>query len=150
MSDPSLEKLPTHSHPPRADPAASQRGCNRRAPEFPGPICYSPTPRACGTPTQVIDSGIDESSCYFANDESGDHVPHGHYYEEWGINVPLTSSSFSSPTSDDDSDDSWGWPWASADHHTGSFYQVEEVFDGGDFTVYPDRRKVCETGVCAR
>ncbi|CAM9670039.1 unnamed protein product [Ectocarpus fasciculatus] len=97
-----------------------------------------------GQVVQVIDSGIDESSCFFANDESGDHVPHGHYYEEWGINVPLTSSSFSSPTSDDDSDDSWGWPWASADHHTGSFYQVEEVFDGGDFTVYPDRRKIIQ------
>ncbi|CAM9402432.1 unnamed protein product [Ectocarpus sp. 8 AP-2014] len=95
-----------------------------------------------GQVVQVIDSGVDESSCFFAHDESGDHVPHGHYFEEWGINPPLTSSSFSSPTSDDD--DSWGWPWATADHHTGSYYQTAEEFDGGDFTIYPDRRKIIQ------
>ncbi|CAN0198488.1 unnamed protein product, partial [Ectocarpus sp. 6 AP-2014] len=97
-----------------------------------------------GQVVQVIDSGVDESSCFFAHDESGDHVPHGHYFEEWGINPPLTSSSFSSPTSDDDDDDSWWWPWATADHHTGSYYQISEEFDGGDFTIYPDRRKIIQ------
>ncbi|CAM9548318.1 unnamed protein product, partial [Hapterophycus canaliculatus] len=100
-----------------------------------------------GQVIQVIDSGVDETSCFFANDESGEEVAHGHYFEEWGINVDLDSYAYSS------TDDSYWWSQFSAaghsahpDHSSTSFsaYHVEEVFTGGDFTVYNDRRKIIQ------
>ncbi len=75
---------------------------------------------------------MDESSCYFAHDEDGDHVVHGHYFEEFGIAYDLSY---------------YGWYFASslsgpsAEHHT-DYASYSTVFEGGDWSVYPDRRKV--------
>ncbi|CAM9691381.1 unnamed protein product [Scytosiphon promiscuus] len=101
-----------------------------------------------GQVIQVIDSGLDETSCFFANDESGEEVMHGHYFEEWGITVDLDAYAYIS------SDDSSRWSGMSAADHTGrssgsssyysSSYQIEEVFTGGNFTVYTDRRKIIQ------
>lgn len=63
---------------------------------------------------QVSDSGLDESSCYFA-DDSGEEVEHGHYFEELG----LSSSYVVASTSD-----------------------AVRVFEGGDFQFDETRRKV--------
>lgn len=67
---------------------------------------------------QVVDTGLDYSSCYFI-DEDGEEVRHGHYYEEVGF---PSDSSFSSSTS-----------------------KVAVVFEGGDFHADLDRRKVGRT-----
>lgn len=68
----------------------------------------------------------------------GDQITHGYYFEEFGANV-FTSLS--------ESDDFWWWP-SKADHFgSGSGYSSVSsaaIFDGGDFTIYPDRRKVIE------
>ncbi|CAN0597839.1 unnamed protein product, partial [Laminaria digitata] len=39
---------------------------------------------------QVVDTGLDETSCYFI-DADGEEVPHGHYFEELGVE-PESSS----------------------------------------------------------
>ncbi|CAN0522044.1 unnamed protein product, partial [Scytosiphon promiscuus] len=36
---------------------------------------------------QVVDSGVDETSCFFV-DKDGEEVIHGHYYEELGYTTP--------------------------------------------------------------
>lgn len=87
---------------------------------------------------QVIDTGLDETSCYFVHDEARDQIAHGYYYDEFGANV-FTSLS--------DSDDQW-WLPSEEDHYgsgvVGSVVSSSRVFTGGDFTAYPDRRKVSE------
>jgi len=121
---------------------------------------------------QVIDTGLDESSCYFANDETGDQVEHGYYFDEFGVTIDPSYLfySSSSPYSDDNifatyDDDFFATNYddtaapgggssstgpARVADHSGSYYssqsyysyQTERRFSGGDFTVYPERRKV--------
>lgn len=96
---------------------------------------------------KVVDTGLDESSCFFAHDEAGDHVTHGYYFDEWGINFPIT---YYAGVSNDDGadDDNSGRPRPNSQRSSsrGGFTQygtdISEVFNGGDFTAYPDRRKV--------
>lgn len=63
----------------------------------------------------MIDSGLDESSCFFS-DESGEEIEHGYFFDEIGIDIV-------SP------EDARAWV----------------IFTGGDFPVYPTRRKVIHT-----
>ncbi|CBN77323.1 Peptidase S8 and S53, subtilisin, kexin, sedolisin [Ectocarpus siliculosus] len=63
---------------------------------------------------QVIDSGLDETSCYFI-DDSGEEVDHGYYFDELG-RAAVYSSSYSSD-------------------------ETATIFNGGDFSYYPERRK---------
>lgn len=65
---------------------------------------------------QVVDTGLDYTSCYFV-DADGEEVAHGHYYEEVGF-----SSSFS--------------------YGTSTSSRVAVAFNGGDFHADMDRRKV--------
>lgn len=62
---------------------------------------------------QVLDTGLDETSCFFI-DGDGQEVTHGYYYDAMGSPA---SSTFSS-------------------------YSTYGVFQGGDFSFYPERRKV--------
>lgn len=68
---------------------------------------------------QVTDSGLDETSCFFA-DGDGQEVVHGHYYEE------LSDVSLYYYTSE------------------GEYYDAYRFkdFDGGNFYFDPSRRKV--------
>ena len=49
---------------------------------------------------QVIDTGLDETSCFFV-DEDGEEIAHGHYFEELGfangsdVYAPFTGGDFS-------------------------------------------------------
>lgn len=66
---------------------------------------------------QVVDSGLNETSCFFADGDGGE-VAHGHYFEEVGsTNAYFSSDSVSSS-------------------------KFVKVFDGGDFTYDSSRRKV--------
>lgn len=143
-------------------------------------------------PHQVVDSGLDETSCFFA-DGDGEEVTHGHYYEELGLKPPFSfysmssssdwgyystssSSYFSSsstapspsptsstssrpthsasPTSSHPSSSNAPTSSPSSSYYvsTGSSSAtssaasggVLEVFEGGDFSFYPDRRKVSD------
>lgn len=103
--------------------------------------------------SKVIDTGVDETSCFFADDESGEEVAHGHYFEEWGITVDLdayasswTSTEYSSRPSQLGGAGPLDHAGQSSSYYSYSTYQVEEVFEGGDFTVYGDRRKVRAQG----
>lgn len=77
---------------------------------------FRPTLTTCACTNQVVDTGLDYSSCFFI-DEDGVEVDHGHYFEEIAI------SSYAS-----------------------SFYlsdiEVATVFTGGDFRADMSRRKV--------
>ena len=53
---------------------------------------------------QVVDTGLDETSCYFV-DTDGEPVPHGYYYDELGY-VPSSDETFIPPTTT-------GWPYSS-------------------------------------
>ncbi|CAN0198353.1 unnamed protein product [Ectocarpus sp. 6 AP-2014] len=66
---------------------------------------------------QVIDSGLDETSCYFI-DDSGEEVDHGYYFDELG-RAAVYSSSYSSD-------------------------ETATIFNGGDFSYYPERRKIIQ------
>ncbi len=68
---------------------------------------------------QIVDSGLNETSCYFEHGD-GTEVTHGHYFEEVGSTNPYFSTSGS---------ESWS--------------KFKKVFDDGDFTYDSDRRKVC-------
>ena len=168
--------------------------------ESPSSLC-SPREKPCvvskeidgvtDMPHQVIDSGLDETSCFFIDDD-GQEVTHGHYYEELGLK-PLppsypssyyyftwytstyfssswtthspTSSPSSSTHSTTQSSSSSTFPTSSPSSSSysptsspsSSYYyatgssstpsstssdSVVEVFEGGDFSFYPDRRKV--------
>lgn len=103
---------------------------------------------------QVVDSGLDESSCFFAHDADGDHVQHGYYYDEWGIAFDV--SSLTDDFTDEETDDDNSTPRPSRESalssggkgrrrltsSTATDDLFETVFAGGDFSVYPDRRKV--------
>ncbi|CAM9132446.1 unnamed protein product, partial [Laminaria digitata] len=71
---------------------------------------------------QVVDSGLDETSCFFA-DGDGQQVAHGHYYEELALIEPSSSED---PASSE--------PVLSS----------PLVFEGGDFPFSPDRRKIIQ------
>lgn len=126
-------------------------------------------------PHQVVDSGLDETSCFFI-DQDGQEVTHGHYYEELGLTPSSISSYVWSSTYYTSTFASWlstssstttssPTPSPSASTHSASptsspsssFYVstgssptsssgfpdgVLEIFEGGDFSFYPDRRKV--------
>lgn len=64
---------------------------------------------------QVIDTGLDETSCFFIDDD-GEEVVHGHFFNELAI-PSLTSTYYAQGN---------------------LFYD----YDGGDFSSYPERRKV--------
>ena len=66
---------------------------------------------------QIVDSGLNETSCYFAHGD-GTQVDHGHYFEAVGSTNPSFSSSSESSS------------------------RFKSVFEGGDFTYDSDRRKV--------
>lgn len=61
---------------------------------------------------QVIDTGLDETSCFFTNDEDGEEVDHGYYFEELFVGSSQSQLIY--------------FPF----------------FEGGDFTYDEDRRKV--------
>lgn len=63
----------------------------------------------------MVDSGVDESSCFF-EDDSGEKIEHGYYFEELAF-VYISPFELLSHT----------------------------VFEGGNFSVYPNRRKVMYT-----
>lgn len=64
---------------------------------------------------QIIDTGLDETSCFFVDDD-GEEVQHGYYFDELSAAV-VTATSVTDPHS---------------------------IFSGGNFTYYPERRKVQE------
>ena len=70
----------------------------------------------------MVDSGLDETSCFFIDDD-GEKIEHGHYFEElaWTVRYFWTVSSNYLYSSDTD---------------------VHEVFNGGDFVYDTSRRKV--------
>ena len=102
-------------------------------------------------PHQVTDSGLDETSCFFIDDD-GEKVPHGHYYEQLALRIPSTSEAptvspttsamlaltppptTSSPISED--------PLSTPSPTSSPTTNAENIFEGGDFSSYPDRRKV--------
>ena len=84
---------------------------------------------------QVIDSGLDESSCYFAHDAEGDHVTHGYYYDELGFNFDFETISYRTNL-------------PSSYYTSESYFHHVEEFSGGDFSVYPERRKVSRLRYC--
>lgn len=63
-------------------------------------------------PRQIIDTGLDESSCYFI-DEDGGEVDHGYYFDEIGFTGDGSHAS----------------------------QNLETLFNGGDFTFDLERRK---------
>lgn len=67
---------------------------------------------------QIIDTGLDETSCFFA-DGDGEDVTHGHYFEE-------LSEKFTTITSQEEYYGTVGF----------------EEFEGGDFSFDLSRRKV--------
>lgn len=70
-------------------------------------------------PRQVLDTGLDESSCYF-EDGDGLEVEHGHFFERLGLVLGV----YTSATISDSASAVW-------------------EFEGGDFTFDLERRKVC-------
>ena len=70
----------------------------------------------------MVDSGLDETSCFFIDDDGGE-VEHGHYFEELARveSYFLTASSF---------------------YRYSTNTAVHEVFNGGDFVYDTSRRKV--------
>lgn len=68
-------------------------------------------------PNKIVDSGLDETSCFFADDD-GEEIAHGHYFEE-------LSASYITYTTEGYSD----------------FYRFK-VFDGGNFPYDLSKRKV--------
>eukprot|EP00752_Nemacystus_decipiens_P002497 g2346.t1 len=79
---------------------------------------------------QVVDTGLDETSCFFA-DGDGQEIPHGYYFEE------LSEGGFRFPTSQGDY-----YYYTSQGAYPYSY--VPEVFEGGDFSFDLSRRKVVQ------
>eukprot|EP00904_Undaria_pinnatifida_P000092 jgi/Undpi1/10083/HiC_scaffold_28.g12537.m1 len=98
-----------------------------------------------GQVIQVLDTGLDETSCFFIDDD-GEEVPHGYYYEDFGFPVsPATSSPTPSPASTSFSQTSTPTesvilPPSATTPPTIAAYSVL----GGDFSSYPNRRKVIQ------
>eukprot|EP00904_Undaria_pinnatifida_P011011 jgi/Undpi1/703/HiC_scaffold_10.g04167.m1 len=107
-----------------------------------------------GEVIQVIDTGVDETSCYFIDDD-GQTVTHGHYFEEIGIKtlattpspasatLPPTSSLSSTARSQTSSLSSsvLSSNRALATSSSSSSTTPEKIFEGGDFFFDPERRK---------
>lgn len=70
---------------------------------------------------QVIDTGLDETSCFFIDDD-GEEVDHGYYFDELAI-LSLSATSEASES------------------------RIFASFNDGDFSSYPERRKVREAGM---
>ena len=64
---------------------------------------------------QVIDTGLDETLCFFIDDD-GEKIEHGHYLEELRLIYPS--------------------------HPTSSSTREYAIFEGGYFPHFPTRRKV--------
>lgn len=89
---------------------------------------------------QIVDTGVDETSCFFA-DGDGQTVPHGHFFEELGIKTLAPTPSPASeapPTSETIS--SISLPSSSPPKAISGSYAL--IFEGGDLSTYPGRRKV--------
>lgn len=100
-------------------------------------------------PPQVIDTGLDETSCFFVHDEAGDQIAHGYYYDEMGANFISISSDDDWSFLGDDDDSSFRRSTSAGaanqpNYYTSYYsdYQSEGIFSGGDFSAFPDRRKV--------
>lgn len=91
---------------------------------------------------KVVDTGLDETSCFFVDSEEGDHVTHGYYYDELGVNFLGTSFSGSYDEGALQQPSAASAASAASYYSYYSDYQSEGIFSGGDFSVYPDRRKV--------
>eukprot|EP00903_Cladosiphon_okamuranus_P006848 g6670.t1 len=116
-----------------------------------------------GQVIQVIDTGLDETSCFFVHDETGDQITHGYYFDELGANFIPTSDDDWSFYGDDDYTDDWSifgdddWfdddrsYFVNDDSTRSSYlwdlfssYESSGIFSGGDFSAFPDRRKVIQ------
>ena len=73
---------------------------------------------------QVVDSGLDETSCFFIDDDE-EEIEHGHYFEELAIFIV-------------------GLLTASSREIFSSYISALGVFEGGDFSYNTSRRKVNE------
>lgn len=65
------------------------------------PLLYSSFTLRSSLFEQIIDTGLDETSCYFIDDD-GLEVEHGYYYEGLGAGILTSGSSFTSSGSDFD------------------------------------------------
>ncbi|CAM9536300.1 unnamed protein product, partial [Laminaria digitata] len=97
-----------------------------------------------GQVVQVIDSGVDETSCFFIDDD-GQEVTHGHYYEELWVPLPPTPSPSAAflPTSGT-VPLSLSQGVLAVTTATVSPTLAFQIFEGGDFSIYPDRRKIIQ------
>ena len=93
-------------------------------------------------PQQVIDTGLDETSCFFIDDDL-EEVPHGHYFDELAVSLDPVESPSSSPILPPSATSSptEGVPLIPSSTSS-PVTASHEVFEGGDFSIYPDRRKV--------
>ncbi|CBJ33955.1 conserved unknown protein [Ectocarpus siliculosus] len=73
-----------------------------------------------GEVIQIVDTGLDVNSCFFVDEDGGEGVAHGHYFEEIGVEASALSSWFTS------------WDFN---------LQIARVFTGGDFNFDLSRRK---------
>ncbi|CAM9790716.1 unnamed protein product, partial [Ectocarpus fasciculatus] len=94
---------------------AAARGVNQSASVTDTPLTDAGLD-GTGEIIQVIDSGLDETSCYFIDDD-GEEVDHGYYFNELGQAAV--------------------YGYTSSD-------EIPNNFDGGDFSYYPDRRKIIQ------
>eukprot|EP00904_Undaria_pinnatifida_P011000 jgi/Undpi1/702/HiC_scaffold_10.g04166.m1 len=116
-----------------------------------------------GEVIQVIDTGVDETSCYFIDDD-GQTVTHGHYFEEIGIKTLAPTPSPASATSPTSATLPPTSPLSStarsqtsslsssvlssnralATSSSSSSTTPEKIFEGGDFFFDPERRKIIQ------
>ncbi|CAM9423631.1 unnamed protein product, partial [Ectocarpus sp. 12 AP-2014] len=73
-----------------------------------------------GEVIQIVDTGLDVNSCFFVDEDGGEGVAHGYYFEEIGVEASALSSWFTS------------WDFN---------LQIARVFTGGDFNFDLSRRK---------
>lgn len=81
-------------------------------------------------PRQIVDTGLDETSCFFA-DGGGEEVAHGHYYEELGV-MPFSSSG--SATSSSGSGTSGPIDGTSLGNSSTSSYTYSSSYTSGPIT----------------
>ncbi|CAM9227955.1 unnamed protein product, partial [Laminaria digitata] len=106
-----------------------------------------------GQVIQVTDTGLDETSCFFIDDD-GEEIPHGHYYEELALRMTWSSLSPTSTPTSSSALFQTPSPTSSAPTSEGDLSTLSptpfpttataNVFEGGDFSSYPDRRKVIQ------
>ena len=92
----------------------------------------------------MIDTGLDESSCFFVHDADGDLVPHGYYYDEWGIDIDLSPTVADSgiPSTSSSDQENTTMPSTMSSTTSSTAYQYDFAFTGGDYSAFPERRKV--------